>query len=109
RWGAGIQQPGRQIDAFVSLTDLAPTFLEAAGLEVPQVMTGQSLQPIFANDEEAMAQQQRDFIVTGRERHAAAQEMPSLEGYPSRAFRTHRWLYIANLEPDRWPVGVPEN
>ena len=33
--------------------------------------------------------------------------MPSLDGYPSRAIRTDRWLYIMNPEPGRWPHGVP--
>ena len=32
----------RVIDDFVSLTDLAPTFLDATGLPVPSQMTGQS-------------------------------------------------------------------
>lgn len=109
RWGAGIETPGRRVREFVSLTDLAPTFLEAAGAEVPEVMTGQSLLPILKNDDEGVQAQTRDFVVTGRERHAAAQEMPSLVGYPSRAIRTGRYLYILNLEPDRWPHGVPEN
>src|SRR5690606_3165233 len=94
---------------FVSLIDLAPTFLEAAGAQVPPEMTGQSLLPIFRDDPEAIAKQERDFAVAGRERHAAAQEMPSLVGYPSRAIRTERYLYILNLDPDRWPHGVPVN
>lgn len=109
RWGAGIEKPGRLVEGFVSLTDLAPTFLEAAGVEVPEVMTGQSLLPLLKNEDAAEQGQSRDFVVTGRERHAAAQEMPSLVGYPSRAIRTDRYLYILNLEPDRWPHGVPDN
>lgn len=32
--------PGRVVDQFVSLTDLAPTFLELAGIAVPENMTG---------------------------------------------------------------------
>ena len=35
--------PGRVVEQFVSLTDLAPTFLELAGLAVPGSMTGSSL------------------------------------------------------------------
>lgn len=109
RWGAGIESPGREVSAFVSLTDLAPTFLAAAGVEAPEAMTGQSLLPILRNDAAQAPGQTRDYAVFGRERHAAAQEMPSLDGYPSRAIRTDRYLYIMNLEPDRWPVGAPEN
>ena len=32
RWGSGIKAPGRILDDFISTTDLAPTFLELAGL-----------------------------------------------------------------------------
>ena len=28
-------------------------------------------------------------------------------GYPSRAIRTPRYLYIRNYAPDRWPNGTP--
>lgn len=107
RWGKGINQPGRRENAFVSQTDLAPTFLSAAGVAVPDVMTGQSLLPLLRSD--GTGGEKRTFAITGRERHAAAQEMPSLDGYPSRAIRTERYLYIMNLKPDRWPAGVPEN
>ncbi|HEV2294681.1 MAG TPA: sulfatase [Tepidisphaeraceae bacterium] len=109
RWGMGIEAPGRRIDAFVSLTELAPTFLAAGGVAVPEVMTEQSLLPLLQNERGANHAPERAFAVTGRERHAAAQEMPSLAGYPSRAIRTERYLFIMNLEPQRWPHGVPQN
>ena len=91
-------------DRLVSLTDLAPTILAAAGLEVPEVMTGRSMLKVLRGNETEW----RDAIVFGRERHTAAQAMPSLAGYPSRAVRTGAYLYIRNYEPDRWPAGVPE-
>ncbi len=96
RWGDRVE-PGHRTD-FVSLSDLAPTFLHAAGLDVPKEMTGKDL---FDSSID------RCFVVTGRERHVPAQERPSLEGYPSRALRTGKWLLILNLEPDRWPAGAP--
>ncbi len=47
-----ISWPGRvaarlQSDALVELVDIAPTLLEAAGLEVPEAMQGKSLLPIL--------------------------------------------------------------
>ena len=42
RWPKRIPG-GRTVDDFVNLTDLAPTFLEAAGLTPPEAMTGRSL------------------------------------------------------------------
>lgn len=116
RW-PGRVQAGRRTDALVSLTDLAPTFLQAAGVAVPDVMTGRSLLPLLrgiAHDRDGAADSRdapgwRDALAYGRERHTPAQEIPSLVGYPARALRTDRWLLILNLEPERWPMGVPEN
>lgn len=46
RWPKGIANPGRQVDAFVSTTDFAPTFLEAAGIPSSEFkMSGKSLLP----------------------------------------------------------------
>ena len=46
RWPRGIAHPGRQVDAFVSTTDFAPTFLEAAGIPSSEYqMSGKSLLP----------------------------------------------------------------
>lgn len=104
RWGKKIQ-PGQQLDEFVSFTDLAPTFLEAAGVEVPERMTGHSLLSLTTGGEDDAT---RDFVVYGRERHTPAQKMPSMDGYPARAIRTDRWLLILNLDRERWPAGVAE-
>jgi len=106
---------GVEVDAFVSLTDLAPTFLEAAGLPRPAAMTGRSLIALIeaGNDEAAVetavAVDGRDFVLTGKERHVPAQEAPEVGGYPSRAIRTHDFLYIRNFRPDRWPNGTPNH
>ena len=107
RWGDKVK-PGRRVSDFTSFTDLAPTFLAAAGVEVPKVMTGKSLLPILTANGNGRIDQKRDFIVFGRERHVPAQTMPSMDGYPARGLRSDRWLLILNLEPGRWPAGVPE-
>lgn len=106
RW-RGEVQPGTQVTDFVSLTDLAPTFLALAGVDIPQEMTGQSLGPILKAGHADPVDAKRDFVVFGRERHVPAQKKPSLDGYPSRAIRTDQWLLILNLESERWPAGVP--
>jgi uncharacterized sulfatase len=47
RWPKGIKGQGRVVNEFVSLSDLAPTFVEAAGLKVPEMMTATSLGALF--------------------------------------------------------------
>jgi len=97
---------GRVVDDMVSLIDLAPTFLEAAGLGVPDTMTGRSLWPVLASDKSGQVDPSRTHVFTGRERHvenARADYTP----YPQRAIRTHNHVFIRNFRPDRWPLGDP--
>lgn len=96
---------GRTLRDFVSLVDLAPTFLEAAGVEVPEVMNGQSLWPLLDSEASGIVDPERNAAVFGKERHVPCR--PDHSGYPSRGIRTERWAYIVNFEPDRWPVGDP--
>jgi len=46
RW-PGAARAGSIEDAFASLTDIAPTALELAGLKPPDVMTGRTLLPLL--------------------------------------------------------------
>ena len=105
RWPKVISS-GRTINDFVNLMDLAPTFLEAAGVEEPEDMTANSLLPLLKSNVSGRVDSERSFVVTGRERHNLAREggLP----YPQRAIRTDDFLYIYNFEPNRWPVGDPE-
>jgi arylsulfatase A-like enzyme len=50
RWPAGLAGPGRRVDELVSLADFAPTFLELAGVEVPEGLYGRSLVPFLRNE-----------------------------------------------------------
>jgi N-sulfoglucosamine sulfohydrolase len=97
--------PGRVIEDFVSLPDLAPTILEATGLPVPDVMTARSLMPILRSEKSGQIDPTRDFVVTGRERHVASARTGGLP-YPQRAIRTADYLYIRNFRPERWPMGT---
>jgi arylsulfatase A-like enzyme/phosphodiesterase/alkaline phosphatase D-like protein len=93
---------GRRLEEFVSLVDLAPTFLEAAGLERPEQMTGRSLLSLLRQEGDVA---DRAHVVFGLERHTAGR--PGLVGYPARGIRTDRWSFLRNYEPDRWPAGDP--
>lgn len=104
RWPARVS-PGRRVEQFVSLTDLAPTFLEAAGLPVPAVMTGRSLLPILLGERDEI---DRSFVLTGKERHTPCQEAGNPGGTPMRAIRTKEFLYVRNFHPERWPAGTPD-
>lgn len=106
RWGDELKEPGRTSDDFVSLTDLAPTFLAAAGVPPPKEMTGRSLLSVMTQ-KAAAAELPRDQVFFGRERHTQSQEAPETGGYPMRGVRTAGYLYIRNFAPDRWPVGTP--
>jgi len=108
-WPKGIADPGRRVDNPTSTIDLAPTFLEAAGLPVHPQMDGQSLLPILKDaDATGHSELGNEYVITGRERHVGRLDVR--EGalpYPSRAIRTKDILYIKNFKPDRWPQLLP--
>ena len=87
---------GQRRDDFVTIADLAPTILEAAGVPRPKDMTAQSL----------FSPPRRDAVFLERERHANVRRGDL--GYPVRGIRTRDFLYLRNFEPDRWPAGDPE-
>ncbi|PYJ81632.1 MAG: hypothetical protein DME22_20680 [Verrucomicrobia bacterium] len=101
RWPPRVKG-GKVVEDFVSLTDLAPTFLEAAALKPLPEMTGRSLLPLLTSGKSDPA---RDKVFFGRERHANVRA--SNVAYPIRAIRTSQFLYLRNFEPDRWPAGDP--
>jgi len=106
-WG-NEAKGGRVVDDFVSFTDFAPTFLEAAGLPVPQEMTGKSLLPIISAEQSGTLDPTRNYIIAGVERHFPGCREQGL-GYPIRAIRTEQYLYIHNYAPERWPACPPKS
>jgi arylsulfatase A-like enzyme len=101
RW-PGVAKAGAMIDSLVSLTDLAPTVLEGAGLKPLDAMTGRTLLPLLRGE----SQPGRDSAFIERERHANVRRGDL--SYPVRAIRTTDYLYIRNFRPDRWPAGDPQ-
>jgi len=103
----GHIKPGRVVEDFVNLMDLAPTFLDVAGVDIPGSMSANSLLPVLESAEGGQVDGDRTWVVTGRERHVENAREGGLP-YPMRAIRTEDFLYIHNFAPDRWPVGDPK-
>ncbi|MBT8298192.1 MAG: sulfatase, partial [Maribacter sp.] len=99
----GHIEGGKRITSFMNFIDFAPTFLEAAHLEIGEGFSGNSLLTLF---DEKHQKTNRDRVFLERERHANVRKGDL--SYPSRAVRTKDFLYIKNFEPDRWPAGDPK-
>nr|WKN40201.1 sulfatase [Tunicatimonas sp. TK19036] len=107
-WPAGIEEPGRSLEDYISFIDIAPTLLEIAHVPFEesnmQAIQGQSLTGLFqAQLTDSVA---RDHVLIGKERHDVGR--PHDWGYPIRGIVKNDYLYIRNFEPDRWPAGNPE-
>lgn len=104
RWGKGIK-PGRVVEDFVNVRDLAPTYMELASLQPHEQMTGKSLAGILRSPKSGWVEN-RDVMLAGKERHDIGR--PNDLGYPVRAIRTKEFLYVHNFHPERWPACNPE-
>jgi arylsulfatase A-like enzyme len=109
-WGAALRKPGRVVNDFVSFIDLAPTFIELAGLKWQETgmppATGRSLTELMLVERSGVINPARDHVLIGKERHDIGR--PNDRGYPIRGIVKGDLLYIRNYEPDRWPAGNPE-
>jgi arylsulfatase A-like enzyme len=109
-WKNGINHPGRIVHDYVNMTDLAPTFLEAAGIEAKKSgmrpISGKSLFNIFKSEKSGQIDATRNFQLVGQERHDFGR--PKDVGYPVRGIHKNGFLYLRNYEPDRWPACNPE-
>lgn len=109
-WRGGLESPGRVVDDYVSFIDLAPTFLEVAGVDSDaagmQSITGRSLTNLIGSSSSGVVDIERDHVLIGKERHDVGR--PHDAGYPIRGIFKEGWLYLRNFAPDRWPAGNPE-
>jgi len=109
RWGDKIK-PGRVVDDYINFPDVAPTLLEAAGLKPHKQMTGKSFMDLLLSEKSGKLSKERSFALLCKERHDLGRtdgEQLSV-GYPIRAIRNDKYLYLKNYKPNRWPVGDPE-
>jgi len=91
--GPGFEDGGR-IDDLVSLVDLPPTLLDAAGLEVPDAMEGESIRPLVTGQRDAEDWTDEVFI------------QPISGAEVGRALRTDRWkysVYAPDADADETP------
>ncbi|MDB4512159.1 sulfatase [Arenicella sp.] len=100
----GKIKPGQVIEQPISLVDVAPTFLAAAGLPAVDTMNGQNLLPALAGGDH---DQLRGWALLGREVHVETARDRQLP-YPVRSLRTPNYLYVINFKPDRFPMGGPQ-
>jgi uncharacterized sulfatase len=106
RWPG--QPGGRYIEDFVNLMDLAPTFMEVGGVAIPPGVNGKSLVSLMQSGKSGRVEPERDYVITGRERHVSIAREGNLP-YPQRALRKDGWLYIHNFKPERMPMGDYKN
>ncbi|MGG1516350.1 sulfatase-like hydrolase/transferase [Paenibacillus oryzisoli] len=74
----GCFKSGGRLQELVSLVDLPPTLLDAAGISVPRAMQGRSLLPLLRGEREGWPEEV--FVQIS-------------ESQIGRAIRTHRWKY----------------
>ncbi len=105
-WGKQIPF-GQVASELISAVDLGPTILEVAGLrfngDFP--MSGESKLKQLCSPKYPK-QKSGAEIFAGRERHSSARS--ENRGYPQRAIRTEKYLYIKNYHPEYWPSGDPQ-
>jgi uncharacterized sulfatase len=86
----GVIHPASNSDALISLVDVLPTLVDAAGGKPPTNIDGQSFADVLTGETTG----HRDRIFTT---HSGDGRM---NAYPMRSVRTRQWKYIRNLQPD---------
>ncbi len=96
----GTVPPSRVIDDFVKSIDIAPTFLQAAGVPVPDGMTGNSFLDMILSGKSGWIDPKRDHVMHGNEWHT--------DPKTARTIRDKRYEYIVKYPNSERPGMVEE-
>ncbi len=99
---------GREVEDVLGFVDLAPTILEITQTPSDGMMpiSGKSVLDILKSKEETIVDENKKYVYAGRERHSSSRYQNW--GYPQRAIRSHDYLLVWNMKPERWPAGAPQ-
>ena len=100
RWPGHIE-PGTRSEALIQNIDYAPTFLDVAGLAIPDEVQGESLEPLFASPNSSSW---RESIYYHYYEHGGEHQVPRHEGV-----RTQRYKLINFYSNDGFNLFDLEN
>jgi uncharacterized sulfatase len=70
-------------------------------------ISGKSILQILRSKKSGIVDKTKQYVFVGRERHSSSRYLNW--GYPQRAIRSHDFLLIWNMKPERWPAGAPRS
>ncbi len=94
RWPGKIK-PGKKVDHLINTIDIMPTFLDAAGIEIPEEVQGRSFYRMLVEDNAPATQEAVFMEMTDHVRYI-----------PCRAIRTERWKYIHNYSDNAFGLDM---
>ena len=96
----GTVPAGRVVDDFVNAIDIAPTMLEAAGMPVPDAISGNSFLDLMRSNQSGRIDPERDFVMAGNEWHTQPKTY--------RTIRDQRYTYIVKYPNAERPELIEE-
>ncbi|MDT8390745.1 MAG: sulfatase-like hydrolase/transferase [Lentisphaeria bacterium] len=99
----GVTEAGARTDALLSLVDLAPTFLDVAGLPIPRAMTGRSQRPVLEGSAAAV----RDHIMVENHHQPTTLHLKTYVNarYKLTVYYNQTYGELFDLEADRGEVN----
>lgn len=84
----GLNDIGRRSEALVSTTDIAPTILDYADIDIPSDMSGRSLRPLLESEAPPLNWRDSVFLMYEKERHTVPTQV---------AIRTEQYKLIQSV------------